>query len=157
MDHPPIYWATLSVLDLLMMLRGHTYCCGSECRLFHLVSLWVIHCIEHWLLVHYHPFVFSVFTRNVETAIEEVRCLEDFKVRSDEPYFVSAATGPYWPKGARNKKRRTLFCLIVKSLVVCCSFLGSCNWEPGWGVPGCRGGLRSGCCLFLFFFQRLLY
>ena len=25
---------------------------------------------------------------------------------------------------------------------VCCSFLGSCNWEPGGGVPGCRGGLR---------------
>ena len=21
-------------------------------------------------------------------------------------------------------------------------FLGSCNWEPGWGAPGCRGGLR---------------
>ena len=43
--------------------------------------------------------------------------------------------------------------LEVSCLVVCCSFLGSCNWEPGWGVPGCRGGLRPG----LVVIKKLLY
>ena len=32
-------------------------------------------------------------------------------------------------------------------------FRGSCNWEPGRGVPGCRSGLRPGfcCCLVCCF------
>ena len=31
----------------------------------------------------------------------------------------------------------------MKSLVCCGFFLfGPCTWEPGQGVPGCRGGLR---------------
>ena len=31
----------------------------------------------------------------------------------------------------------------MKSLVCCLFFLfGPCTWEPGQGVPGCRGGLR---------------
>ena len=31
----------------------------------------------------------------------------------------------------------------MKSLVCCVCFLvGPCTWEPGQGVPGCRGGLR---------------
>ena len=33
--------------------------------------------------------------------------------------------------------------LSVKSVVV---ILGPCTWEPGRGVPGCRGGLRPFCC-----------
>ena len=49
------------------------------------------------------------------------------------------------------------------SLNLLCSLwllrLGTCTWEPGWGVPGCRGGLCP--CLFAavlfgFVFQETL-
>ena len=36
---------------------------------------------------------------------------------------------------------QTYLDLSQQNLVVCCSFLGPCNWEPGWGflvaVVGC--------------------
>ena len=36
-----------------------------------------------------------------------------------------------------------------------CFLVGPCTWEPGQGVPGCRGGLRPFCCvLVLVWFLR---
>ena len=36
----------------------------------------------------------------------------------------------------------------MKSLVCgVCFLVGPCTWEPGQGVPGCRGGLRPFCCV----------
>ena len=46
----------------------------------------------------------------------------------------------------------------MKSLVCCGFFLfGPCTWEPGQGVPGCRGGLRPFllCSCSCFVFKRL--
>ena len=45
--------------------------------------------------------------------------------------------------------RRTWIC--VRSLLVWwCLLLGPCTWEPGRGVPGCRGGSCPCCCLLVF-------
>ena len=44
--------------------------------------------------------------------------------------------------------RRTLMFLYLKSLFWLLSSCYPCNWEPGRGVPGCRGGLRPGWLLF---------
>ena len=41
---------------------------------------------------------------------------------------------------------------ITRSEVIVCFAVDPCNWEPGRGVPGCRGGPRPAllllfCCL----------
>ena len=47
--------------------------------------------------------------------------------------------------------RRALFVLLLEVSVfaVVCSWC-PCNWEPGRGVPGCRGGLRPASSLFVW-------
>ena len=41
--------------------------------------------------------------------------------------------------------------LSLKSLVCFGCFFGPCTWEPGRGVPGCRGGLRPFVVLLFLF------
>ena len=41
--------------------------------------------------------------------------------------------------------------LSMKSLLALVVVFGPCAWEPGRGVPGCRGGLRPVLCFWFLF------
>ena len=51
--------------------------------------------------------------------------------------------------------RRTKICLWSLLFVVV-GFFGPCTWEPGRGVPGCRGGLRPFVVLLFLFGSKIL-
>ena len=108
-------------------LSGHTDCCGSDWQLFHLGSLVYNSLLSALAACTLPSLVVSVYTLRLETTVYN--------------FFVWQTS--MYVQAYLELSLREVSC-------VCCSFLGSCNWEPGRGVPGSRGGLRPGCCcLFL--------
>ena len=104
-------------------LSGHTDCCGSECKLFHLGSLVYNSLYSALAACTLLSLVVSVYTLCVEATV--YKCFV---------WQTSMCAQAYLELPLRE-----VSCVV-------CSFLGSCNWEPGRGVPACRGRLRPGCC-----------
>ena len=113
---------------------------GSECKLFHVVSSCAIHCIEHWLLVHYHPFVVSVYTcNNVETT-------RDKRVVWEASMYVQTYLD------LSHREVSCCFCLLFFPwLVQLGAWLGG-SWLPWRAAPWL---LLLVVCLFVI--KRLLY
>ena len=109
-------------------LRGHTYCCGSESGLFHTFFLSYNSLVYRWVGILYRNAVLVV----------SVWIVSPWRL----PWFTSSFVGT--SMYVLTYLDGSLLEVSLLAVVSCYP----CNWEPGRGVPGCRGGLRPGCLLF---------
>ena len=112
-------------------------------------------CFLLLLLVHDPNFVFRNFHQDVSrfTVHKGLRPNSRIMYRfftSHQP-MMNEQDQVTWTNWPASKKKRACFCTLLCTLrrtwicgrsllCVVLLLLGPCTWEPGRGVPGCRGG-----------------